>query len=128
MGRPLERRSIGTALMLIVVVACLAFATPWAAGLRQAVRPQLPILVVVLSTLAGVWQLGAGLVEGFAARGRWGSAAVPIALGLSALCAALSFLPGPPGTVPRLIPILAAAFFALAAALLQRRARERSES
>ncbi|MDQ2766201.1 MAG: hypothetical protein M3Y30_03495 [Gemmatimonadota bacterium] len=127
MARPHPRRSVGTALMLIVIVASVAFATPWASGLRQALRPQLPIFVVVISTLTGVWQLGSGLVAGLAGGRRRRDAGVSIALGLSALCAALSFLPGPHGTVPRLIPILFAAAFAGAAAVLQRRAQEHSE-
>jgi len=128
MTRPPERRMLGTALMLIVIFISVALATPWASDFRQSIRPQLPIFVVVLSTIAGVWQLGSGLVSALAGKRDRGPAAVSIAIGLSALCAALSFLPGARGTVPRLTPIVLGAFFAGAAVVLQRRAREHSES
>lgn len=127
MTRPPERRSLFVALMLMAALASVAFAAPLAANVRQSIRPQLPLLVVVLATITGVGQLVTGVVEGLGKRGGWSAAALPIALGISATCMALSFLPGAPGTVPRLLPILCAAFFAVTAAVLQRRARERSE-
>jgi hypothetical protein len=127
MTRSPERRSLFVALMLITALASVAVASPWAAHVRQSIRPQLPLFVVVLAALTGVAQLVTGVVEGLGSRGGWSAAALPIALGISAMCMALSFLPGAPGTVPRLFPILGAASFAVAAAVLQRRTRERSE-
>lgn len=127
MSRPPERRSLLVALMLITAFASVAFAAPWAANVRQSIRPQLPLFVVVLAAITGVGQLVLGVVEGLGKRGGWSAAALPMALGISAMCMALSFLPGAPGTVPRLVPILGAALFAVAAAALQRRTRERSE-
>ena len=127
MSHPPARRPVGVWLLLIVVVASLAIATPWAASLRHSMRPQLPQFVVVVATLVGVIQLVMGAVQGFGRRGGWHAAALPMVLGASALLMALAFLPGEPGTVPRLLPIVGAASFALIAAVLQRRARERSE-
>jgi hypothetical protein len=127
MTRPPERHSLLVPLMLIIALASLAFATPWAANVRQLIRPQLPLFVVALATITGVGQLVTSVVEGLGKRGGWSAAALPLALGISAVCMALSFLPGVPGTVPRLLPILGAAFFAVTAAVLQRRMRERSE-
>jgi hypothetical protein len=126
MTGPPERRSLLVALMLITALASVAFAAPWAAHVRQSIRPQLPLFVVVLATITGVAQLVMGVVEGLGKRGGWSAAALPIVLGISAMCMALSFLPSAPGTVPRLLPILGAAFFAVTAAVLQRRTRERS--
>jgi len=113
--------------MLITALASVAFAAPWAAHVRQSIRPQLPLFVVVLAALTGVAQLVTGVVEGLGKRGGWNAAALPTTLGISAMFMALSFLPGTPGTVPRLIPILGAVLFAVAAAVLQRRMRERSD-
>ncbi|MBK5188435.1 MAG: hypothetical protein JJD97_09320 [Gemmatimonadaceae bacterium] len=127
MSRLPERRAFGVWLTLAIVVASVAMATPWAAPLRQSMRPQLPVLVVILATLSGVGQLAIGAVEGVGKRGGWNAAALPTALGISALLMALSFLPGAPGTVPRLLPIVGAACFAIGAAVLQRRARKRPE-
>ena len=121
------RQSLAVWILLLVVFASLAFATPWAAHFRQSVGPQLPLFVVILATLTGVGQLVVGAVAGLGKHGGWNAAVLPIMLGLSASCMALSFLPGAPGTVPRLLPIIGAAFFALIAAVLQRRARERLE-
>lgn len=127
MSRLPARRSLLVAPMLIIALASVAFAAPWAANVRQSIRPQLPLFVVVLATITGVGQLVMGVVEGLGKRGGWSAAALPIALGMSAMCMALAYVPAPPGTVPRLFPILGAALFAVTAAVLQRRTRERSE-
>jgi len=127
MTRPPERHALLVALMLITALASVAFAAPWAVNVRQSIRPQLSLFVVVLATITGVGQLVTGVVEGLGTRGGWSAAALPIALGTSAMCMALSFLPGAPGTVPRLFPILGAALFAVTAAVLRRRTRERSD-
>src|SRR6476469_9739488 len=107
-----------------VVLASLAIATPWGTALRHSIAPALPRLVVIAATLVGVAELVSGAVAGLGRRGGRYAAALPMTLGISALLVALSFLPGEPGTTPRLLPLLGAAFFAVGAAALQRRAHD----
>jgi hypothetical protein len=95
---------------------------------RQTIGPQLPVVVIVLGTLAGVWQLVTGIVVAVGNGGASSSAAIPLSLGVSALLTALAFLPPAPHAAPRLLPVVGAALFAIVAAMLQRRARVRAGS
>ncbi|HLB08807.1 MAG TPA: hypothetical protein VK617_04710 [Gemmatimonadaceae bacterium] len=123
-----ERGAVASWLLIGVVLVSLAVATPWATPLRQSITPSLPRFVVITATLVGMAQLVHGLVVGFGRRGGWSAAALPMALGISALLMALSFLPGEAGVTPRLLPLIGAAAFAVGAAAMQRRAREREGS
>ena len=123
-----ERGAVASWLLIGVVLVSLAVATPWATPLRQSITPSLPRFVVITATLVGMAQLVHGLVVGFGRRGGWSADALPMALGISALLMALSFLPGEAGVTPRLLPLIGAAAFAVGAAALQRRAREREGS
>jgi hypothetical protein len=122
-----ERRVLLIAMLSGIAVAVIAFATPWAEPFRRAIRPQLPTYVVVLAVLSLAAQLVAALVQGLANRGSWRSITISLSLAASALFMALAFLPGGAEHVPRLIPLLGAALFAVTAAALQRRARARPE-
>jgi hypothetical protein len=126
-GTP-RRQSIAIAIFFIVILASLALAVPAAASVRQTIGPQLPVVVIVLGTLAGVWQLVTGIVVAVGNGGVSSSAAIPLALGVSALLTALAFLPPAPHAAPRLLPVVGAALFAIVAAMLQRRARVRAGS
>jgi len=125
MTSSLERRAFGSWLLISIVIASLAVATPWAIPLRQSIGPELPRFVVTAATLVGMAQLVRGVVQGFGKRGGWNAAALPMALGISTLFVALSFLPGGAGMPPRLLPLIGASSFAVGAAALQRRARGR---
>lgn len=122
-----SRRSLLIAVMTLIAVSALALATPWAEPFRRAIRPRLPLYVVVLASFSAIAQLVMGVVQALSRRGAWRTAALPLSLGSSALCMALAFLPNAPARLPRLFPIVGAALFAITAAALQRRARERSE-
>lgn len=125
-----RRASLG-AMVMLTVVACIALATPWAEPFRRAIRPGLPMFVVVLATVSAVGQLVVGTVQlvskPVSKSERWRAAALPLSLGASALCMALAFLPHPERSSLHLFPLFGAALFAVAAAALQRRARERSD-
>jgi hypothetical protein len=120
-----QRGAVASWLLIGVVLVSLAIATPWATPLRRSIAPSLPRFVVITATLVGMAQLVQGIVLGFGRRGGWSAAALPMALGISALLMALSFLPGAAGVTPRLLPLTGAMSFAVGAAALQRRARER---
>jgi hypothetical protein len=120
-----ERRALASWILTGVVLVSLALATPWATPLRRVITPSVPRFVVIAATLVGMAQLVRGIVAGFGRRGGWSAAALPMALGISALLMALSFLPAAAGATPRLLPLIGAMSFAVGAAALQRRARER---
>ena len=120
-----ERRVLAGWILIGVVLVSLALATPWATPLRRSITPSVPRFVVITATLVGMAQLVQGIVAGFGRRGGRSAAALPIALGISALLMALSFLPGEAGATPRLLPLIGASSFAVGAAVLQRRTRER---
>ncbi len=124
MTRTPPRRFLEIAILLAVALASVALALPAAASVRLEIGPQLPIVVVVLGTLTGAWQLVSGIVAAMRNGGVGSAAAVPLSLGVSAICMALAFLPPTPNSAPRLLPSLGAAVFAVTAAVLQRRARE----
>ncbi|HEY2340110.1 MAG TPA: hypothetical protein VGH75_06260 [Steroidobacteraceae bacterium] len=120
-----ERGALASRLLIGVALVSLAVATPWATPLRQSIAPVLPRFVVIAATLVGMAQLVRGIVAGFGRCGGWSDAALPMALGISSLLVALSFLPVEAGGAPRLLPLIGASSFAVGAAALQRRARER---
>lgn len=119
-------------MVMLTVVACVALATPWAEPFRRAIRPGLPMFVVVLATVSAIGQLVAGAVhlvsKSVSRSERRRAAALPLSLGASALCMVLAFLPHPERSALHFVPFTGAALFAVAAAALQRRARERSDS
>lgn len=119
-------------MVMLTVVACVALASPWAEPFRRAIRPGLPMFVVILATVSAVGQLVAGTVQlvskPVSRSERWRAAALPLSLGASALCMVLAFLPHPERSSLHFVPLTGAALFAVAAAALQRRARERSDS
>ena len=123
-----QRRTLLVAMLALIALASLALATSWAEPFWRVIRPQLPSFVVILASVSVIVQLLVALVEGLSKRGAWRSAALPLSLGVSALCMALAFLPGAPGATPRLVPIAGAALFALTAAALQRRTRARGST
>lgn len=112
---------------LVVTVAVLALALPAAAAVRQAVMQRLPLVVLVLGAIAGVWQLVAGIVSAVA-HGRIGEkSSVSLLLGASAISMALAFLPASVHAAPRLLPLTGSALFAGLAALASYRQRARSQ-
>ncbi len=120
-----ERRALASWLLIGVILVSLALATSWATPLRRLILPSVPRFVVIAATLVGMAQLVQGIVVGFGRRGGWSAAALPMALGISALLMALSFLPGDAGATPRLLPLIGAMLFAVGAGALQHRASER---
>lgn len=123
-----RRQTLVVISILVITVASIALAFPAATTLRQAINPLLPIIVIVFGTLAGVWQLVTGIISAMANGGVGVVNAVALSLGVSALFMALAFLPSRLDAAPHLYAVVGAAIFAVAAAVLQRRARMRSQS
>ncbi|MEP7086943.1 MAG: hypothetical protein ABI884_06375 [Gemmatimonadota bacterium] len=114
---------------MIVAILSVAYATPWAAPLRESARPLLPVVVVILGTISGVWYLVTALLEGVSRKGGWNAAALSLAFGLSSLCMALIHVPlGQVGGPPHDVPLVGAVVFALIGVAQLARAPERSGS
>ena len=122
-----RRRARIITLVAFVGLSIIALATPWAEPFRRNIRPELPLVVLILGAMSAAAQLVAGVAAFFSNKGAWKSAALPISLGASALCMALAFLPFAFGRSLSVYLLIGAAFFALLAATLQHRARHRSE-
>ena len=128
MSRPPERRARAGWLFVAVAILSVAYATPWAATFRRELRPTLPIIVVVLGTLTGVWYLVTAFSVGVAAGEGLRAAAAPLALGLSSLCMAFIFLPIGHERALHDIALAGAIVLALVGLALVRRAPNRSPS
>jgi hypothetical protein len=128
MSRPIDRRALAAWLLLVIAIASVAYATPWAAPFRKSVSPTLPIIGVILGTLAGVMNLVMAILAGFSRREGWSAAASPAAFGIGGLCLAIALLPSPHDTAPHTIPLVGCVLFTIAGVVLQQRARERSDS
>ena len=128
MSRPFDRRALAAWLLLVLAIGSVAYATPWAAPFRSSVSPTLPIVGVILGTLAGVMNLVMAVLAGFSRRAGWGAAASPAAFGVGGLCLAISLLPSRHDTAPHTIPLVGCVLFSIAGVVLQQRAREHSES
>lgn len=128
MSSATRRQTLVISSILVVTVASIALTLPAATAVRQAIHPLLPIVVIVFGTLAGVWQLVTGIISAVVNGGMGVTNAVALSLGVSALFMALAFLPSRLDFAPHLYAVVGAAIFAVAAGVLQRRARMRSQS
>ncbi|MFI5241469.1 MAG: hypothetical protein ACHQRL_00550 [Gemmatimonadales bacterium] len=124
---PRRRSLLVNTLLAFIVVLSGVLATPWAAGLRNHLRPQLPILIVVLCTISGSAQIVFGLVKLFSAPCKREEASFQLSFGMSGLLLALTFLPATTGAAPRTSTLWGAVFLGLLAVALQHRSRVRSE-
>lgn len=122
-----RRRARIVTLVVFVALTMAAVATPWAEPLRRIIRPELPLVVLILGGASAVAQLVTGVAGIFSNKGARRSAALLLTLGASALCMALAFLPRAIGAAVSFYLVAGAAFLALTAAALQRRAQNNSE-
>lgn len=128
MPRRPDRRLFEKLLIGVVLVVSLFLITPWGSTARQSLMPRMAMFVVVVGTLAGAASLVSGLVAAFSERGGFRNAALPLSLGIALLLLAASFLPAGRGSAMQSISLWGAAFFMVATAVFQTRARERRDS
>jgi len=122
------KRITENALMWLVIVLSLALLTPWGIAQRHMLQPRLALVSVVLSTLAGAAFLVNAVLTVFSKRGGWRAAALPSCFAVSLFLLANTFVWGAKSSSAQSYTLGGAAVFMIAAAVLQHRARERSES
>jgi hypothetical protein len=115
-------------LMWLAIVLSLALLTPWGIAHRHALQPRFVLVAVVCCTLSGAAFLVNGVVTIFSKRGGWKAAALPFCYAASSLLVAVTFLWAGHDPAAQNYTLGGAALFMIAAAVLQQRARERSES
>lgn len=120
---PQRRQTALIGITLVVTVAGIALTLPGGTSVRQALTPQLPMIVLTLGTVTGVWQLVTGIIAAVAHRRVDTEAAAALLLGASAICLSWAFLPPAPHVAPQLLPLIGSALFAAAAAALPHVAR-----
>jgi peptidoglycan/LPS O-acetylase OafA/YrhL len=128
MLRSADNRLIRTGLTWLVIVVSLALLTPWGIAHRQTLQPKFALVVIVFGTLSGAAFLVNGVITLFSRRGGWREAALPFCFAISCLLLAVTFLWDVTSPAAQHITLAGAALFMLSAAVLQHRARERSDS
>jgi hypothetical protein len=128
MPRSADTGLVKNALMLLVIVVSLALLTPWGIAHRQWLQPAFALAAIVCGTLSGAVFLVNGVITIFSTRGGWRAAALPFSFALSCFLIAVTFLWPAHDSPAQSYTLGGAVLFMIAAAVLQQRARERSES
>jgi hypothetical protein len=117
-----------TALIWLVIVVSLALLTPWGIAHRRELQPGFALVAIICGTLSGAIFLVNGLLTVFSKRGGWKAAALPFCFAVSSLLLALTFLGAGDNATTQNYALGGAALFMITAAVLQQRARERSDT
>ena len=117
------RPALVLAILAAVAIGSVALALPVAEPFRHAMVPRLPMYVIVLAIFSTVAQLVSGLVDLLSRSIERRIIVLRLSLALSALFLALAFSSLGFGKRPLLMPLVASAILAVAAATIARRAR-----
>lgn len=128
MHRPADNRLMKNGLMWLVIVVSLALLTPWGIAHRHSLQPRFALVAVVCCTLSGAAFLVNGVMLVFSKSGGLKAAALPFCLAISSLLVAVTFLWAGNDPSAQNCTLGGAALFMITAAVLQQRARERSDS
>jgi peptidoglycan/LPS O-acetylase OafA/YrhL len=114
--------------MWLVIVVSLALLTPWGIAHRQSLQPKFALVAIVFGTLSSAAFLVNGVITVFSRSGGWRAAVLPFCFAISCLLLTITFLWAGANPAAQNITLAGAALFMIAAAVLQHRARERSDS
>ena len=128
MPRPAAQRRVQNGLMWLVIVVSLALLTPWAIARRHSLEPRFELVAIVFGTLSCASFLVTAVMAIFARRGGMRAALFPFCVAISSLLVVATFLWARSSPVAQSYTLAAAALFMITGAVLQLRARERSES
>ena len=128
MPRTAAHRRVQNGLMWLVIVVSLALLTPWAIARRHSLEPRFELVAIVFGTLSGASFLVTAVMAIFARRGGMRAALFPFCVAISSLLVVATFLWARSSPVAQSYTLAAAALFMITGAVLQLRARERSES
>jgi hypothetical protein len=128
MHRTAGNRFMKNGLMWLAIVVSLGLLTPWGIAHRHWLQPRFVLVAVVCCTLSGAAFLVNGVTAIFSKHGGWKAAVLPFCLAISTLLVAVTFLWSGRESAVQNYTLGGAAVFMITAAVLQQRARERSES
>jgi peptidoglycan/LPS O-acetylase OafA/YrhL len=128
MPRPAAQRRVQNGLMWLVIAVSLALLTPWAIARRHSLEPRFELVAIVFGTLSCASFLVTAVMAIFARRGGMRAALFPFCVANSSLLVVATFLWARSSPVAQSYTLAAAALFMITGAVLQMRARERSES
>jgi peptidoglycan/LPS O-acetylase OafA/YrhL len=122
------QRRVWNGLMWLVIVVSLALLTPWGIAHRHTLEPRFELVAIVFGTLSCASFLVTGVIAIFGRQGGLRTAIFPLCVAMSSLLVVATFLWARKSPVAQSYTLAAAALFMIIGAVLQRRARERSES
>jgi peptidoglycan/LPS O-acetylase OafA/YrhL len=128
MPRTAARRRLLNGLTWLVIVVSLALLTPWGIANRHTLEPRFELVAIVFGTLSCASFLVIGVMAIFARQGGMRAAIFPLCVAISSLLVVATFLWARSSPVAQSYTLAAAAVFMTTGAVLQLRARERSES
>ena len=128
MPRTAAQRRLQNGLMWLVIVVTLALLTPWGIAHRHVLEPRFELIAVVFGTLSCVSFLVTGIVAIFSRQGGMRAAIFPLCVAISSLLVVATFLWARSSPVAQSYTLAAAAVLMITGAVLQVRARDRSET
>ena len=128
MPRTAARRRVQNGLMWLVIVMSLALLTSWGIARRHALEPRFELVAIVFGTLSCAAFLVTGVMALFSSHGGMRAAVFPFCMAISSFLVVATFMWTRSSPVAQSYTLLGAAVFMITGAVLQLRARERSES
>jgi peptidoglycan/LPS O-acetylase OafA/YrhL len=114
--------------MWLVIVVSLALLTPWGIMHRHSLEPRFELVAIVFGTLSCASFLVTGVMALVAGRGGSRAALFPLCVAISSFLVVATFMWARSSPVAQSYTLAGAAAFMIIGAVLQLRARERSES
>jgi len=121
------QRRVRTGLAWLVIIVSLALLTPRGIAHRRTLEPRFELIAVVFGTLSFASFLVTGVMAMFGRAGGMRAAIFPLCVASSSLLVVATFLWARSSPVAQTFTLAAAAAFMITGAVLQLRARERSE-
>jgi peptidoglycan/LPS O-acetylase OafA/YrhL len=127
MPRTAAQRNVQNRLMWLVIVVSLVLLTPWAIAHRHALEPRFELVAIVFGTISCAWFLVNGVMAIFSRNGRPGAAVFPFCMAISSFLVVATFTWARSSPAAQSYTLSVAAVLMITGAILQLRARERSE-
>jgi hypothetical protein len=128
MPRTAAQRNVQNGLMWLVIVVSLVLLTPWGIAHRHVLQPRFELIAIVFGTISCAWFLVNGLMSIFARNGGMKAAVFPFCVAISSFLVVVTFRWARSSPTAQIYTLSGAAVLMITGAILQLRARERSES
>jgi peptidoglycan/LPS O-acetylase OafA/YrhL len=127
MPRTAAQQRVHNGLMWLVIVVSLALLTPWGIAHRHSLEPRLELVAIVFGTLSCAAFLVTAVMAMFSRRAGMRASVYPLCVAISSFLVVATFMWARSSPVAQSYTLVGAAVFMITGALLQQRARERSE-